>query len=773
MATKTFDELKQLAIQIRDEKTNKQNTANRVGASMLEAINKLEQDYYDKKITDTELAKIDKEILELGKQVDSQKNEVNEARDEAIAMFRSQRVTPDMLSESTIQLIESSGGGTIENLPDDEDLESVKNNLGINTIKLKNREYNPVNFSGKGYIILRKNIIGGKNILSQDNINKENTIYVIRYDFDLNTDIINIPTNCILQFEGGTLKNGTIHGNYTKVLNARESCFDEIIISGTYTNETVYSSWFKNNNKRSSFQNALNLSSDRTLTEVNFEKGEYYLDFTDDVYVNPALIIPYDNTVLNVYSSLKAQTNNLEYYCMILSLGKNNIIIDGHNIGELTGDVQTHTGESGEWGYGINILSGKNIVIKNISCNEFWGDGINLQGQGTQETQCENITIDNVICRYNRRQGMSIESCNSGVVRNSDFSYTGKYKKTSPGAGIDIEPYTLNNVAKEILIENCVAEGVGFLIAKTKNPEVKNITFKNCACNEMNIAQDEIKIIECNIKNYLLLRSGNNIVIENSVIGSEIMFEDDTDFVSNITLRKVDIITSDNSPSYSGMLIGAWGGTQQIQGITIEDCRFIDVFNKKSKILINTSGGKITNTTIILKGGILIAGIDSIKDCYINKDGKDNQPLEFISPASSIMDIKDTTFNSDKYRFTIPSDGSSINVYNCMLGSAFLTKFDTEYWIETNENANKLTIEKCYFGYDNNVSINVANKLKSKGVNIPSINGISNFYAEIGSTSDRPVLNEWDYGFQFYDNTIKKPIWWDGYKWIDSAGTSV
>lgn len=48
MATKTFDELKQLAIQIRDEKTNKQNTANRVGAAMLEAINKLEQDYYDK-----------------------------------------------------------------------------------------------------------------------------------------------------------------------------------------------------------------------------------------------------------------------------------------------------------------------------------------------------------------------------------------------------------------------------------------------------------------------------------------------------------------------------------------------------------------------------------------------------------------------------------------------------------------------------------------------------------------------------------------------------
>lgn len=65
MATKTFDELKQLAIQIRDEKTNKQNTANRVGTAMLEGINKLEQDYYDKTAADKELKKRDDKLIEL------------------------------------------------------------------------------------------------------------------------------------------------------------------------------------------------------------------------------------------------------------------------------------------------------------------------------------------------------------------------------------------------------------------------------------------------------------------------------------------------------------------------------------------------------------------------------------------------------------------------------------------------------------------------------------------------------------------------------------
>ena len=62
MATKTFEELKQLAIQIRDEKTNKQNTATRVGTAMLEHINKLEQDYYDKTQTDEKLTELGKEL---------------------------------------------------------------------------------------------------------------------------------------------------------------------------------------------------------------------------------------------------------------------------------------------------------------------------------------------------------------------------------------------------------------------------------------------------------------------------------------------------------------------------------------------------------------------------------------------------------------------------------------------------------------------------------------------------------------------------------------
>lgn len=63
MATKTFEELKQMAIQIRDEKTNKQNTATRIGTQMLEHLNMLEQEYYDKTTLDKRTTELNISVL--------------------------------------------------------------------------------------------------------------------------------------------------------------------------------------------------------------------------------------------------------------------------------------------------------------------------------------------------------------------------------------------------------------------------------------------------------------------------------------------------------------------------------------------------------------------------------------------------------------------------------------------------------------------------------------------------------------------------------------
>lgn len=79
-------------------------------------------------------------------------------------------------------------------------------------LSFADRTYNAEQFSGKGYKILRKNIQDGKNILTQDMLNEANTVYEIRYDFDLNEAKITIPEDCVLQFNGGSLSNGFING---------------------------------------------------------------------------------------------------------------------------------------------------------------------------------------------------------------------------------------------------------------------------------------------------------------------------------------------------------------------------------------------------------------------------------------------------------------------------------------------------------------------------------------------------------------------------------
>lgn len=97
-------------------------------------------------------------------------------------------------------------------VPDEEDLTSAGNLL-----KFKDRGFNDSDYSGLGKKILRKNLIEGMNVLTESMISEENTIYVIQYDFDLRGATIEIPSNCVLKFEGGKLDNGVLCGNYTVI----------------------------------------------------------------------------------------------------------------------------------------------------------------------------------------------------------------------------------------------------------------------------------------------------------------------------------------------------------------------------------------------------------------------------------------------------------------------------------------------------------------------------------------------------------------------------
>lgn len=106
-------------------------------------------------------------------------------------------------------------------LPDEEDITKVSiDSKGNYVTKIKDKKYDPKNFSGMATKILRKRIVEiddpelgkvKKNILYQDDFDQENCIYEIRYNFDLNGEAIIIPNNCIINYKGGSISNGIIN----------------------------------------------------------------------------------------------------------------------------------------------------------------------------------------------------------------------------------------------------------------------------------------------------------------------------------------------------------------------------------------------------------------------------------------------------------------------------------------------------------------------------------------------------------------------------------
>lgn len=145
-------------------------------------------------------------------------------------------ITYDDLSEQVKQLLGNKN--KITNFPDEEDITVIDKQL-----KFKDREYQEGTFNGKGYKILRKNIMGQINLLEQSMINKPNTIYEIRYDFCLDGKTITIPENCILLFKGGQFNNGVINLNKAKLINLfTDINFGTAINNGDYATGQLL--WF-------------------------------------------------------------------------------------------------------------------------------------------------------------------------------------------------------------------------------------------------------------------------------------------------------------------------------------------------------------------------------------------------------------------------------------------------------------------------------------------------------------------------------------------------
>ena len=118
----------------------------------------------------------------------------------------------------------------------------------VNSVITLTRKYSgnisPTTFemynTGVRVIVEDSTTIDERNIIIQEDINKTDTIYEIRYNFDLDGKTITIPKNCVLYFTSGKFYNGSINMDNTIVSTLYEDILSEVNISGNYYNIQKY-----------------------------------------------------------------------------------------------------------------------------------------------------------------------------------------------------------------------------------------------------------------------------------------------------------------------------------------------------------------------------------------------------------------------------------------------------------------------------------------------------------------------------------------------------
>lgn len=171
----------------------------------------------------------------------------------------------------------------------------------------------------------------------------------------------------------------------------------------------------------------------------------FFSENADQYVINSQSILIDDNISLTSNSKIvfnegcsivrKATSNNTYFILNLVNL-TNVEISHAHLIGDRT----THTGTTGEWGHGINVLDCQNILIHDCSIESTWGDGIYI---GTNDgSNNKNITIDNCYIDNCSRNGIS--ACSGENILITDCSIAG-IDRANPKAGVNIEPETLGS----------------------------------------------------------------------------------------------------------------------------------------------------------------------------------------------------------------------------------------------------------------------------------------------------------------------------------------
>lgn len=460
---------------------------------------------------------------------------------------------------------------------DSEDRTATVDNLNQTSLTFADKNYNTTDYSGLGRVYLRKNIQSvvnpntgitySTNLLTQQMLSKENTIYVLQYDYSLNYQTISIPEGSILVFEGGSISTGTLSGNNTIIVAEPYNIFKTIGFAGTFNIEKVIPEWFGAKGDNSTintkpFQDAIDFA-ELIASNVEFQSGDYVIDNTLYIRKQSRIHITgmgkyktfiYLKTTSPVNSMIDINSPEVTtYYQFIrikdLSLYVNNNADYGIYAPKLTASEIDSITIFGASNYALRIEYGWSNILYNCAFSR-GTNGVYLyrSANAIMMRQCTFTNLSGV--------GLHMEAGNAISVMDCDFEFV---------KGV---PIYIKNRVTNLTVNGCYFEGnneTGFDFTNVVFNVKTSIIINGSAISADTSFGDTYKnesIVITN--NYFNEWFTNSIVFAASVIGLNIrdnyFLKEDRDcyifdapiWDSAITLEQVQI---GNNPMFSGNFI--------------------------------------------------------------------------------------------------------------------------------------------------------------------------------------------------------------------------
>lgn len=225
--------------------------------------------------------------------------------------------------------------------------------------------------------------------------------------------------------------------------------------------------------------------------KIKADKNNYNGSSTPDRYTY-GVSVPSGRTLLfGGGAKLACQTSNAAYSAVLCLYGTSDVSIIGATI---EGDRATNTLTTGEWGHGIVCRAANNVIIRDCTIYNCFGDGIAI---GTSTATDENaigsdICVENCKIYNNRRQGITVGGGKNITIKDCEIY---EINGTAPQAGIDIEPNQATTEVSNVLISNCYFHDNASWDITNTNGAQTGIVIENCRCDgKVSVGTGEVTI---------------------------------------------------------------------------------------------------------------------------------------------------------------------------------------------------------------------------------------------------------------------------------------